>query len=133
VSREEEEEVPPRKNRITKKKKGIITVGEDKDHAQSLTSVRPHMDPGRGRSARGPPAVPNGAVWVSAPQVCDRYGGVSHMWLERMLKRDPNFPRPRYFGRWRFFKIEELTAWERQAAVKSRAAHSGKAEARAEA
>jgi hypothetical protein len=39
------------------------------------------------------------------------------MWLERMLQRDPTFPRPKYFGRWRFFKIEELVAWERAAAT----------------
>jgi hypothetical protein len=93
-------EVPPRKNRIAKNKKGIVTVGEN-------TSA---------------PLVPNGAVWISAPQVCDRYGGRSHMWLERLLRRDKTFPRPTKFGRLRFFKIEELVAWERQAAVRSRAA-----------
>ena len=71
------------------------------------------------RLPKNPPAE---TVYISAPQVCDRYGGRSHMWLERMLKRDPKFPRPKYFGRWRFFKIEELVAWERQAAAKSHAA-----------
>ena len=111
-------EVSPRKNRIAKKKKNVVTVGGgedhagDKDHAQSLTSSRPHMDPGRGPSARG--AIPNGAVWISAPQVCARYGGVSHMWLERILKRDKTFPRPTKFGRWRFFKIEQLADWKKR-------------------
>ena len=66
------------------------------------------------RLPKNPPAE---TVYISAPQVCDRYGGRSHMWLERMLKRDPKFPRPKYFGRWRFFKIEELVAWERAAAT----------------
>ena len=60
-------QVPPRKNRIAKKKKGVITVGGDKDHAHSLTSSRPHTDPARGPSARGPPPIPIGAVWISAP------------------------------------------------------------------
>jgi hypothetical protein len=114
-------EVAPRKNRIAKKKKDVVSVGESKDHAQKLTANIPHIDPGQGPSARGPP-VPDGAVWVSAPQVCDRYGGVSHMWLERVLKRDRTFPRPTKFGRIRFFKLEELVAWERRAAVRSRAA-----------
>jgi hypothetical protein len=50
-------------------------------------------------------SVPPGAIYISAPQVCDRYGGVSHMWLERKLKNDPEFPHPKYFGRLRFCKI----------------------------
>jgi hypothetical protein len=51
------------------------------------------------------------------------------MWLARMLERDPTFPRPKYFGRWRFFKIEELVAWERAAAtVTSRRGRPHKAE-----
>jgi hypothetical protein len=43
----------------------------------------------------------------------DRYG-VSHMWLERELKRNPDFPRPFKFGRIRFFKIAELEAYEKK-------------------
>jgi predicted DNA-binding transcriptional regulator AlpA len=112
-------QIIPRKNRIAKKKKAVVTVGEDKDRAQTLTSNQPHLAPRRGPSVRGPPDT---AIYISAPQVCDRYGGVSHMWLERMLKRDPTFPRPSKFGRLRFFKIDELIAWERAAAAKSRAA-----------
>jgi hypothetical protein len=66
------------------------------------------------KGARKPPAVPPGAVFISAPQVCKiRYGGRSIMWLERLLKRDPNFPRPIYFGRLRFFEIAALEAYER--------------------
>ena len=100
--RAEEHGIGKRKNRIAKRGKAVVTVGGDEDHAQSLTSSRPHTDPGRGPSARGPPPIPNGAVWISAPQVCARYGGVSHMWLARILKRDKTFPRPTKFGRWRF-------------------------------
>jgi len=65
---------------------------------------------------------PDGTVFITAPQVCERYGGVSHMWLERMLQKDATFPRPHKFGRLRFFKVTDLVAWERAAAAKSRAA-----------
>jgi hypothetical protein len=58
------------------------------------------------------PSVPVGAVYISAPQVCDRYGGRSHMWLVRKLQNDPEFPRPKYFGRLRFFEISKLEAYE---------------------
>jgi predicted DNA-binding transcriptional regulator AlpA len=113
-------EVTPRKNRITKKKKGIVTVGADKDRAQSLTPGRSHAAPGHGPSARGPP-LPD-AAYIDAPQLLARFGGRSHMWLVRLLERDQSFPRPVKIGRLRFFKIDDLIAWERQTAVKSRVA-----------
>jgi predicted DNA-binding transcriptional regulator AlpA len=65
---------------------------------------------------------PEPTVFLTAPQVCQRYANRSHMWLERMLQRDPSFPRPHKFGRLRFFKIDELVDWERKTAAKSRAA-----------
>lgn len=65
------------------------------------------------------PKLTDPPVYISAPQVLQRYGGRSHMWLVRMLKRDPNFPRATYFGQHRFFKVDELIAWEREAAAKS--------------
>jgi hypothetical protein len=37
-------------------------------------------------TSRRSTSVPPGAIYISAPQVCDRYGGVSHMWLERKLQ-----------------------------------------------
>lgn len=57
--------------------------------------------------------VPPGAVWITAKQVCERYGGRSLMWLWRKVRDDANFPRPAYFGRLQFFKMEELEAYER--------------------
>jgi predicted DNA-binding transcriptional regulator AlpA len=53
--------------------------------------------------------------YLSAPQVCARYGGRSHMWLERLLQNDPNFPRPmKMKGRgMRFFKVADLVKYER--------------------
>ena len=48
-----------------------------------------------------------------------RYGGRSHMWVERKLASDPTFPRPRKFGgRLRLWDVDELTAWEREAAAR---------------
>ena len=58
------------------------------------------------------------AVFIPGPQVGQRYQRTDmtiHRWL-----RDPemNFPRPYYFGRYRYWKIEELEAWECKQAVK---------------
>jgi predicted DNA-binding transcriptional regulator AlpA len=39
------------------------------------------------------------AVWITSNQVCQRYGGRSHMWLFRNIKNIPDFPKPTYFGR----------------------------------
>jgi predicted DNA-binding transcriptional regulator AlpA len=58
-------------------------------------------------------------VYVSAPQVRERYGGRSHMWLVRVLARDPSFPRPSKFGRLNFFKVAELVEWERAQAART--------------
>lgn len=68
-------------------------------------------------SKRRQAPVPLGAAYITAPQLLDRYGGRSHMWLERMLERDPRFPRPKYFGRLRFFKIDKLEQYERDCAA----------------
>ena len=35
---------------------------------------------------------PVAAVYISAPQVCARYGGRSHMWLVRKLRRRSEIP-----------------------------------------
>jgi len=36
--------------------------------------------------------------YINARQLRDRYGGVSHMWVERKLADDPEFPKPVYLG-----------------------------------
>ncbi len=69
------------------------------------------------KSQREPAPVPATARFISAPQTCDRYGGRSHMWLERKLQKEPKFPRPKYFGRLRFFDIQELEDYERSCAA----------------
>jgi hypothetical protein len=55
--------------------------------------------------------VPRDAVWISARQTRDRFGGRSAMWLHRKIKNDPAFPRPSFFGRLQFFRVAELDAW----------------------
>ena len=59
------------------------------------------------------------AIYISAPQVCQRYGGVSHMWVERKMKGDPTFPKPHRFGRLRFFKVSDLIRRERSSASRA--------------
>jgi predicted DNA-binding transcriptional regulator AlpA len=62
-------------------------------------------------------------VYLKTRQVQARYGGASHMWVERRLGNDPTFPRPVFFGRMRFWKLSELERWEAaQAARKPKAA-----------
>jgi predicted DNA-binding transcriptional regulator AlpA len=55
-------------------------------------------------------------VFLSAAQVRERYG-VSFMWIERRLADHPDFPRPLYIGRRRFWKLASLEAWERKLAA----------------
>jgi predicted DNA-binding transcriptional regulator AlpA len=61
-------------------------------------------------------------VYLKTRQVQQRFGGCSHMWIERRLANDPTFPRPIYFGRLRHWKLSELERWEAAQARKGRAA-----------
>jgi predicted DNA-binding transcriptional regulator AlpA len=57
--------------------------------------------------------------YLTAAQLCARYGGRSHMWVERKLKSDPRFPRPKKFGgRLRLFDLDEIEAYERAAVAR---------------
>jgi hypothetical protein len=58
-------------------------------------------------------------VYISTQQLRERYGGVSHMWIERRLNDDAQFPRPAYFGRRRFWSLAAIAAWERVTLCKS--------------
>ena len=51
--------------------------------------------------------------WLSARHVKQRYGGVSDMSLWRWTN-DPErgFPPPTYFGRFRFWREDELDAYD---------------------
>jgi hypothetical protein len=62
---------------------------------------------------RKPVPIPADALWISARQVRARYGGRSHMWIERKIKNDPKFPKPTYFGRLKFFRPSKLDEYDR--------------------
>lgn len=55
--------------------------------------------------------------FLPATQVCERYSR-SDMSIHRWLQ-DPNmgFPKPLYFGRFRYWKLSELVEWERERAA----------------
>src|SRR4051812_37254128 len=55
-------------------------------------------------------------IFFTSGQLRKRYGGCSHMWIERRLKGDADFPRPHYFGRLRFWKLSDLERYERKKA-----------------
>ncbi|MGY8709536.1 hypothetical protein RAD16_27660 [Bradyrhizobium sp. 18BD] len=57
-------------------------------------------------------------VLISAAKVRARYGNVSHMWIERRLKDDPDFPPPLYIAKRRFWRIADLIDWERAVAAR---------------
>lgn len=59
------------------------------------------------------------AHFINARQLRTRYGGVSHMWIERRLSSDPTFPKPRYVGTRRFWLLAAIENWERANATKS--------------
>lgn len=74
-------------------------------------SVLPATDgPADGEAAKGEPE----AVWLSAKSTWTRYNTTS-MSLWRWLK-DPalGFPRPIFIGRFRYFKLSELEAFDRE-------------------
>jgi hypothetical protein len=56
--------------------------------------------------------IPSNTEYLPARRVWERYG-VTSMTLHRW-ERDPrlNFPAPHYFGRFRFWKLADLEAWE---------------------
>jgi predicted DNA-binding transcriptional regulator AlpA len=61
-----------------------------------------------------------GPVYITTRQLRHRYGGVSHMWIERRLVDDPEFPKPVYLGARRFWALAAIEVWERTRAAKSR-------------
>jgi predicted DNA-binding transcriptional regulator AlpA len=111
----------PRKNTIRKIGKRVVSRGGA--DAVTLIANHSHGGPGYRPSARGPPRLPPlpPATYIDAPQLLARFGGRSHMWLVRLLARDPTFPRPVKIGRLRFFVVADLEAWERKTAAESRA------------
>lgn len=61
-------------------------------------------------------------VFLTARQVRARYGGRSDMWLWRLLRDEPEFPRPTYLREHRYWKVSDLLEWERSRSPKKEAA-----------
>jgi hypothetical protein len=53
-----------------------------------------------------------GEIFLTAPQVRQRFGGKSDMWLWRVLRDVPGFPRPVVIRHQRYFRLSELLALE---------------------
>jgi predicted DNA-binding transcriptional regulator AlpA len=61
----------------------------------------------------------HGRRYLRAAAVCARYGGISYMTLWRWLNAPSSvFPKPKYFGRRRFWDEAELDEHDRQCAVR---------------
>jgi predicted DNA-binding transcriptional regulator AlpA len=56
--------------------------------------------------------------YLTSAQLRERYGDRSTMWIGRIMKRDPKFPRPIYIGRFRFWDLADIEAYERVAACR---------------
>lgn len=54
-----------------------------------------------------------GKRYLTSRHVRERYGDRSHMWLWRILKADPRFPRPLKIRNNRYFDEEALDAYDR--------------------
>jgi predicted DNA-binding transcriptional regulator AlpA len=55
--------------------------------------------------------------YLTATQLRQRYGGRSEMWIERIMRRDADFPKPIRIGRYRLWELAALEAYERSRAV----------------
>ena len=53
-------------------------------------------------------------IFLSSKQVRKRYGDRSDMWLWRLLRNDPAFPKPLLINGRRYFARTRLEAWERE-------------------
>ena len=71
------------------------------------------------------PAEPNPTkIYLTSRQLRIRYGGRSDMWLSRVMKRDSAFPRPISIGRYRYWDLGAIEAYERNVAAKRDPRHT---------
>jgi predicted DNA-binding transcriptional regulator AlpA len=89
--------------------------------AELLQSTSWTSSPSGNTGPQEPVVLPSDALWMSARQVRARRGGCAPMTLDRLIKNDPDFPRPVYFGRLRFFKLADIEAYERLCEVRAAA------------
>src|SRR5258706_5036940 len=71
-------------------------------------------DDGGGNSDGDESASRARKLYLTTAQLCKRWGGCSHMFIERRLKTDPRMPRPmKLGGRGRLFDLDQNEAYER--------------------
>jgi predicted DNA-binding transcriptional regulator AlpA len=61
---------------------------------------------------------PDSKRYLTAAQLRWRYGNRSEMWLARIMRADPDFPRPIHIGRFRFWDLADIEAYERNLAAR---------------
>jgi len=68
-------------------------------------------------------SLQSGELYITGPQLRERFGGRSDVWLWRLL-RDPrvNFPKPIKLRQWRYWRLSDIEAWEASRAAESEAA-----------
>jgi predicted DNA-binding transcriptional regulator AlpA len=65
-------------------------------------------------------------TYLTAPQLRQRFGGRSDVWLWRLLKDErAHFPKPVIVRRCRYFPLSEIEAWE--ASNRAKPKHGGDA------
>jgi predicted DNA-binding transcriptional regulator AlpA len=68
-------------------------------------------------------SVQTGEMYITAPQLRERFGGRSDVWLWRLLRDErANFPKPIMLRRYRYFRLSEIEAWEEANRAKSKEA-----------
>ena len=63
------------------------------------------------------PHNPNPKLYLTGMQLRERYGGRSDMWVTRVMRSDPDFPRPILVGRYRFWALDDIERYEREVAA----------------
>jgi predicted DNA-binding transcriptional regulator AlpA len=85
----------------------------------ALNRTRRKASVGDDRVDQSPDSDEDSDRFLSGPQVCHRYGGISDMTLWRWLHDERmEFPQPEYFGRLRFWRLSVLEDWERSSATR---------------
>jgi predicted DNA-binding transcriptional regulator AlpA len=56
--------------------------------------------------------IPDNQTYMPAGQVLRRYGRRNLVWLWRLLRNDPTFPKPLFICNQRYWLISDLEAWE---------------------
>jgi predicted DNA-binding transcriptional regulator AlpA len=66
--------------------------------------------------------VSNDSRYLTAAQIMERFGGVSHMWIIRRMA-DAGFPQPVRFTSSktsrRFWRVADVEQWERERALQN--------------